>query len=75
MAVDGGICEVCGEEPGNIVHHTIWLNDITCNDPSISLNEDNYLYESQTCHDKERDPRKATLGRCLYGEGQISGKI
>lgn len=72
MAVDGGICEVCGVEPGKIVHHTIWLDDINCNDPSISLNDELFLYECQTCHNKEKDPRSATPGRCLYGpNGEI----
>ena len=71
-AIDGGVCEVCHEEPGKIVHHIIWLDDINCNDPDISLNFDNFKYECQTCHNKETDPRKATPGRCLYGEnGEI----
>ena len=72
QSIDGGLCEVCGMEPGKIVHHTIWLDDINCNDPDISLNTDRFLYECQTCHNKERDPRLATPGRCLYGKnGEI----
>ncbi len=72
MAIDGGICEVCGEEPGLIVHHVIWLDDINCNDPEISLNHDNFRYECQTCHNKEIDPRKESQGRCRYGpDGEI----
>ena len=67
LSVDGGICQVCGQEPGLIVHHKIWLDDMNCNDPEISLNPKNFLYECQTCHNKERDPRKATPGRCMYG--------
>lgn len=71
-AIDGGLCEVCGDEPGRIVHHKIWLDDFNCNDPDISLNPDNFLYECQTCHNKETDPRKATPGRCRYGpDGEI----
>lgn len=71
-ATDGGLCEVCHEEPGLIVHHKIWLDDVNCNDPEVSLNPKNFKYECQTCHNKERDPRKAVGGRCLYGEnGEI----
>ena len=66
-AVDGGICEVCGVEPGKIVHHKIWLDDSNCNDPNISLNPKNFMYECQTCHNKEIDPRRGTPGRCTYG--------
>lgn len=71
-AIDGGTCEVCGEEPGLIVHHTIWLDDDNCNDPDISLNPERFKYECQTCHNKEVDPRKGTPGRVLYG---INGEI
>ena len=72
LAIDGGLCEVCGDEPGRIVHHKIWLDDINCNDPEISLNPNNFYYECQTCHNKERDPRKATPGRVRYGpHGEI----
>lgn len=71
-AIDGGLCEVCKEEPGKIVHHSIWLDDQNCNDPSISLNPLNFKLECQTCHNKEQDPRKNMQGRVLYGpNGEI----
>ena len=71
-AVDGGVCEVCGQELGLIVHHTIWLDDTNCNDPDISLNPQRFKYECQTCHNKEVDPRRGTPGRCQYGpNGEI----
>ena len=72
VAIDGGLCEVCGVEPGLIVHHIIWLDDENCNDPEISLNENNFKYECQTCHNKEIDPRRESQGRCRYGpNGEI----
>lgn len=73
VAIDGGLCEACRLELGCIVHHyKVWLDDINCNDPNISLNPDNFKLECQTCHNKEKDPRKATPGRCLYGpDGEI----
>ncbi len=76
VAIDGGICEACGVEPGKIVHHyKIWLDDINCNDPDISLNPDNFKLECQTCHNKEVDPRKEAPGRCSYGpNGEIIRK-
>lgn len=73
--MDGGICEVCGIEPGKIVHHKIWLDDENCNDPEISLNPRLFMYECQTCHNQERDPRIAVPGRVLYGpDGEIIRK-
>lgn len=72
IAADGGMCEVCGQEPGRMVHHKIWLDDVNCNDPEISLNPQNFLYECQTCHNREADPRRAQPGRCRYGaNGEI----
>jgi 5-methylcytosine-specific restriction endonuclease McrA len=72
LAIDGGLCEVCHDEPGKIVHHKIWLDDNNCNDPEISLNPENFMYECQTCHNKEKDPRVATPGRCRYdSNGEI----
>ena len=72
IALDGGLCEVCHEKLGLIVHHEIWLDDINCNDPEISLNEDNFQYVCQTCHNQAKDPRLAVPGRCKYGpNGEI----
>ena len=73
LAIDGGICEACHEEPGLIVHHyKVWLDDVNCNDPEISLNEENFQYVCLICHNKMRDPGNAPAGRCLYGpNGEI----
>ena len=71
-AIDGGLCEVCGVEPGKIVHHKIWLTDSNCTDPTISLNASNFKLECLTCHNQERDPSKDIPGRCRYGsDGEI----
>lgn len=75
QAIDGGLCEVCHEEPGLIVHHVIWLNDINCNDPEISLSFGNFKLECPPCHNREKDPSTMTPGRCLYGpDGEIIRK-
>ena len=71
-AIDGGLCEVCGVEPGKIVHHKIWLTDSNCTDPTISLNASNFKLECLNCHNQERDPNKNVPGRCRYGsDGEI----
>ena len=71
-ALDGGMCEVCGERLGYIVHHKMWLNDANCSDPEISLNEDNFRYECLDCHNKEKNPAEGSQGRCFYG---INGEV
>ncbi len=63
--IDGGMCQVCGERPGKIVHHTIWLNDVNCNDPDIALNPKLFRYECHLCHNKEVDP-----ARNIYNNGR-----
>lgn len=73
MLIDGGLCQVCHEEPGLIVHHTVWLDDVNCNDPEIALNQELFRYECQTCHNKEQDPRRARAhGRVLFdADGEV----
>lgn len=68
ILIDGGMCQVCGERPGKIVHHTVWLNDVNCNDPDIALNPELLRYECQLCHNKEVDPKKINndTGRARY---------
>ncbi len=68
ILIDGGMCQVCGERPGKIVHHTVWLNDVNCNDPDIALNPELLRYECQLCHNKEVDPKKINndTGRACY---------
>lgn len=74
-AIDGGLCEVCGMSPGLIVHHVIWLNDVTCNNEAIALNSNNFRLECQTCHNKERDPRIQPPGRAVFNEsGEVTGQ-
>ena len=75
LAVDGGICQVCGDELGRIVHHKTWLTDANVTDPDVSLSFKNLRYECQSCHNKEVDPERETPGRCRYGpDGEIIPK-
>lgn len=72
VAVDGGLCEVCGLHLGKVVHHKTWLTEANYKDPAISLAWSNFRYECQDCHNKERDPAKPHTGRILYGpDGEI----
>jgi len=51
-AIDGGLCQRCGEELGYIVHHKEWLTPENVNDPDIALNHDNLEYVCLLCHNK-----------------------
>lgn len=50
--IDGGMCQVCHEQLGYIVHHKILLTPENINDPAITLDWSNLSYECKNCHDK-----------------------
>jgi len=52
ILIDGGLCEVCGESTGYIVHHKISLDSSNINNPEIALNNKNLMYVCKDCHDK-----------------------
>ena len=52
IRIDGGMCEVCHEALGYIVHHKVLLTPQNINDPDVSLNWKNLSYECKDCHDK-----------------------
>ena len=52
IAIDGGLCEVCHEQLGYMVHHKILLTPENINEPEISLNHDFLSYECKDCHDE-----------------------
>ena len=55
VIADGGLCEVCHEEPGYIVHHVKELTPVNILDPNISLNHSNLMFVCKKCHDKEHN--------------------
>ena len=52
QAIDGGLCEECGEALGYIVHHKITLTESNINNPDIALNFEYLEYVCKKCHDK-----------------------
>ena len=51
--VDGGLCEICGDQPGYIVHHKTHLTPQNINDANITLAWDNLQFVCKHCHDVE----------------------
>lgn len=52
VQTDGGLCEVCGEKTGFIVHHKISLDSSNIQNPDIALNRNNLMYVCKDCHDQ-----------------------
>lgn len=44
-----GLCEKCGE-PGEIVHHKVFLTQKNIDDPNVTLNFKNLSLECRSCH-------------------------
>lgn len=52
IQTDGGLCEVCHERTGFIVHHKIALDSGNVSQPEIALNHRNLMYVCKECHDR-----------------------
>ena len=71
-AIDGGLCEICGNELGDTVHHKVWLTDSNLDDPDIALSYNNFQLVCRDCHAKEKDPAKKGKARYRFdGSGNI----
>lgn len=57
--IDFGLCRRCGE-PGELVHHKIYLTPQNINNPAISLNINNLETLCRTCHALEHEGEPAT---------------
>lgn len=53
IMVDGGLCEVCREKLGYIVHHKERLTPENIHNPKITLSFDKLQYDCKDCHDRE----------------------
>lgn len=70
IALDGGLCEKCRQEPGYIVHHKVTLTPENINNPEITLNHQLLQYDCKTCHDREEQHafvKERTL-KCKFDE-------
>lgn len=72
--IDGGLCEVCHEMPGYIVHHKIPLTPENINDPEIALNHDLLSYECKACHDEHEGHGIRKKGTGLLVDFDESGQ-
>ena len=51
IAIDGGLCEVCHNQLGYIVHHKTELTEDNIDNTFVTLNKSNLLYVCKDCHD------------------------
>ena len=63
--IDGGMCEVCRENLGYIVHHKITLTPENIIDPDVSLNWEHLSYECKPCHDRHEGHGVGTVAEVV----------
>lgn len=51
IGIDGGLCEMCRDNTGYIVHHNILLTKENIQEYDISLNHAHLKYVCKKCHD------------------------
>ena len=64
---DFGLCVRCGD-PGEIVHHKIYLTPENIDNPAISLNPDNLETLCRTCHALEHEGMLPTDSELTFDE-------
>lgn len=64
LNIDGGLCEICKEEPGEELDHIIELTEDNIRDPSITLNDNNMQWLCHTCHTRKTKGIK----RIMFGK-------
>ena len=62
-----GICQQCGE-PGEEVHHKIWLTHENINDVNITLGLDNLILLCKDCHRNIHRPKVTTREGLRFDE-------
>ncbi len=71
VAMDGGMCQHCGDRHGEIVHHVIWLTPENINNPDIALNHNNLEYVCWKCHENIKDPKKLNRRYTFGADGKL----
>ena len=69
QSVDGGLCELCKDKLGYIVHHKEWITPQNINNPEITLNHGNLQYVCLDCHNRIEEGEKPTY--FFTADGQI----
>ena len=50
ITTNGGMCQICNDHAGLIIHHRVKLTPENINDPDVTLNFDNLEYVCLECH-------------------------
>lgn len=50
ISEDGGLCQICHDKTGYVVHHKAKLTPENINDPDVLLNFENLMYVCHDCH-------------------------
>lgn len=70
ISIDGGLCEICRERLGYIVHHKIELTPENINNSEITLNQELLQYTCKPCHDEHHKVFVSKAKMKFDNEGQ-----
>ena len=70
ISTDGGLCQVCHDRAGYIIHHKQKLTPENINNPDVTLSFDNLEYVCLDCHNAIHFADWQHLGYVFVG-GQI----
>lgn len=71
IAVDGGLCEICKEQQGYIVHHKEQLTKDNIYDADVTPRHGNLQYVCKECHDVidgHLNPNSKKAPTCSFDE-------
>lgn len=71
ITVDGGMCQHCKDKLGYIVDHIEEITPDNINDPSITLNHDNFQYLCLECHNTKTFGKKEEERFYFDNDGMI----
>lgn len=65
IRIDGGMCQLCGQRLGLIVHHVEKINEANINNAGVTLAHDNLMY---LCHDCHNNVHRGDMAAGKMGE-------
>lgn len=71
VSIDGGMCQMCGDELGYIVDHIEEITENNINNTEITLNHDNFQYLCLKCHNKKTFSKQGGLNYYFAEDGEI----
>ena len=71
ISQNGGLCSICNDRMGYLVHHKKYITPDNINNPDITLNHYNLQYLCTECHNKIHSGDKEVERYYFDSEGNV----